>query len=44
MSNEIELYQCNKCKRVYDRAPYNKCSTAGCIGSMRLIVRFELKE
>lgn len=38
---EVSLYQCTKCKRVYDRAPYGKCSTTDCKGHMRLIARFK---
>ena len=42
--DEIELFQCNKCKRIYDRTMYGKCLEKNCNGKMRLIVRFEAKK
>ena len=35
---EIELSQCEKCKRVFDRSPYGKCPHKGCNGNMRRII------
>ena len=43
MSETIELYQCNKCKKVFDRTLYGKCpDNKKCNGNMRKIVEFEI--
>jgi rRNA maturation endonuclease Nob1 len=39
--DEIELFQCEKCKRIFTRTQYGYCEK--CHGAMRLIVRFEAK-